>query len=449
MLFRCYEACAQLGIEFDSHSLPKGPRELLKLAVAVPEADASPKGGVRFNIINRVGVRAMKYADSFFGQCGFIGEVAIAATKAAFGKARYRGCDLLGIMQAAGPEALPIVALISFLVGLILAFVGAIQLAKYGSEIFVADLVGIAMCREMGAIMVGIVMSGRTGAAFAAELGSMKVNEEISAFRTFGISTAEFLVFPRILALVLMFPLLTIFADVIGMLGGFVIGAGMFDISYDPVRQQDAFGPQHSPNFHGRGEELCFRDNRRVRRLPRGHELREKLGGRRLGDYFERGAEHNLDNRRRCDFRRNLHNFRHMSRPTDIADDEVFRIENLTMAYGDYVVMRGLNFSVKRGEIFFIMGGSGCGKSTLLRHMIGLIKPAAGTIYFRGENFSDAPEREKTAMLRQFGVLYQGGALWSSMTLAENVELPLREFTGISARDARRRCESETFACRA
>lgn len=233
MLFRCYEACAQLGIEFDSQSLPKGPRELLKLAVAVPEADASPKGGVRFNIINRVGVRAMKYADSFFGQCGFIGEVAIAATKAAFGKARYRGCDLLGIMQAAGPEALPIVALISFLVGLILAFVGAIQLAKYGSEIFVADLVGIAMCREMGAIMVGIVMSGRTGAAFAAELGSMKVNEEISAFRTFGISTAEFLVFPRILALVLMFPLLTIFADVIGMLGGFVIGAGMFDISYD------------------------------------------------------------------------------------------------------------------------------------------------------------------------------------------------------------------------
>lgn len=233
MLFRCYEACAQLGIEFDSQSLPKGPRELLKLAVAVPEADASPKGGVSFNIINRLGVRAMKYADSFFGQCGFIGEVAIAATKAAFGKARYRVCDLLAIMQAAGPEALPIVALISFLVGLILAFVGAIQLAKYGSEIFVADLVGIAMCREMGAIMVGIVMSGRTGAAFAAELGSMKVNEEISAFRTFGISTAEFLVFPRILALVLMFPLLTIFADVIGMLGGFVIGAGMFDISYD------------------------------------------------------------------------------------------------------------------------------------------------------------------------------------------------------------------------
>ncbi len=117
--------------------------------------------------------------------------------------------------------------------------------------------------------------------------------------------------------------------------------------------------------------------------------------------------------------------------------EDVFKIENLTMAYGDYVVMRDLNFSIKKGEIFFIMGGSGCGKSTLLRHMIGLKKPAKGTIHFRGENFSDADEDKKTEMLRQFGVLYQGGALWSSMTLAENVALPLREFREISDRDAR------------
>ena len=117
--------------------------------------------------------------------------------------------------------------------------------------------------------------------------------------------------------------------------------------------------------------------------------------------------------------------------------DDIFRIENLTMAYGDYTVMRNLNFSVKKGEIFFIMGGSGCGKSTLLRHMIGLIKPAKGTIYFRGKNFSDADEKEKIEMLRQFGVLYQGGALWSSMTLEENVALPLREFKDISDRDAK------------
>ena len=117
------------------------------------------------------------------------------------------------------------------------------------------------------------------------------------------------------------------------------------------------------------------------------------------------------------------------------SSEDIFRIENLTMAYGDYVVMRDLNFSVKKGEIFFIMGGSGCGKSTLLRHMIGLVAPASGTIYFKGKNFSGAPDNEKTEMLRQFGVLYQGGALWTSMSLAENVELPLREFAGISESD--------------
>ena len=118
------------------------------------------------------------------------------------------------------------------------------------------------------------------------------------------------------------------------------------------------------------------------------------------------------------------------------AAEDIFKVENLTMAYGDYVVMRDLNFSVSKGEIFFIIGGSGCGKSTLLRHMIGLIRPASGAIYFRGENFSGAPQDKKTEMLRQFGVLYQGGALWSSMTLSENIMLPIREFTGVTKKEA-------------
>lgn len=233
MLFKIYQTCQQMGIVFDDNSLPEGPRELLRLAVAVPEANAAKKNSGKSNILGKVGIRALDVLGAFEDQSRFIGEISIASIKAAFGMARYRLVDLLTIIQKTGPEALPIVALISFLVGLILAFVGAIQLAKYGSEIFVADLVGIAMVREMGAIMVGIVMSGRTGASFAAELGSMKVNEEISAFRTFGISPIEFLVFPRIIALVMMFPLLTIFANVIGMLGGMVIGVGMFDISYE------------------------------------------------------------------------------------------------------------------------------------------------------------------------------------------------------------------------
>lgn len=228
-----------IGARVDFQTLPDGIRAMLELATAVPSANTQ-KTPSSSNFINRVGHGTINAVEYVLDTVSFVGDITIAFCKMLAGCARFRRIDLLSIVQKAGPEALPIVALISFLVGLILAFVGAIQLAKYGSEIFVADLVGIAMVREMGAMMVGIVMSGRTGAAFAAELGSMKVNEEISALRTFGISPIEFLVLPRIVALVCMFPLLTVFADVIGMFGGLVIGVGMFDISYEQYMNRTA-----------------------------------------------------------------------------------------------------------------------------------------------------------------------------------------------------------------
>ncbi len=112
-------------------------------------------------------------------------------------------------------------------------------------------------------------------------------------------------------------------------------------------------------------------------------------------------------------------------------------VRDLTMAFGDFVVMRDLNFVVRRGDVFVIMGGSGCGKSTLLNHMIGLIEPARGEILYGDFNFTRAAPEERERMLRRIGVLYQGGALWSSMTLAENVGLPLEEFTDLSPREIR------------
>ena len=108
------------------------------------------------------------------------------------------------------------------------------------------------------------------------------------------------------------------------------------------------------------------------------------------------------------------------------------RVVDLTMAYGDFVIQRDLNFDVARGEIFIIMGGSGCGKSTLLRHLIGLIRPAKGDVFFDGESFWGADDEQRQLMVRRFGVLYQSGALWSSMTLAENIGLPLGEFTDLT-----------------
>jgi phospholipid/cholesterol/gamma-HCH transport system ATP-binding protein len=116
-------------------------------------------------------------------------------------------------------------------------------------------------------------------------------------------------------------------------------------------------------------------------------------------------------------------------------EDPITHIEvrDLTMAYGNFVVMRDLNFTVHRGDVFVIMGGSGCGKSTLLRHMIGLIEPAKGEVFYDDVNFTKAEPEEREALLRKIGVLYQSGALWSSMTLAENVGLPLGQFTNLSA----------------
>jgi phospholipid/cholesterol/gamma-HCH transport system ATP-binding protein len=112
-------------------------------------------------------------------------------------------------------------------------------------------------------------------------------------------------------------------------------------------------------------------------------------------------------------------------------------VEDLTMAYGDFVVMRDLNFTIRRGDIFIIMGGSGCGKSTLMRHMVGLKSPAKGNVLYEGVDFWAQDPAERERMMRRFGILYQSGALWSSMTLAENVILPLEEYRNMSPRQMR------------
>jgi len=161
----------------------------------------------------------------------FLGENIAALGNLLRGRAQFRWSDAFLVMQECGPQALGIVAMINFLVGLILAFVGAVQLMKFGASVYVADLVGIATVREMGCIMTGIILCGRTGAAFAAQLGTMKVNEEINALQTFGISPVEFLVLPRMVALILVMPFLCAFADFISIAGGFFVSVSMLGTS--------------------------------------------------------------------------------------------------------------------------------------------------------------------------------------------------------------------------
>src|SRR5262245_6145551 len=221
---------AALGVIADRAGLPDGVRRLIAMAEAVPERQTG-RTGARPPWLARIGVDAIAAASAVTVGLAFLGESLLALAALVRRRARFRTSDLLLVVQECGPRALGIVSLISFLIGLILAFVGAVQLQQFGASIFVANLVAVAMTREIGCIMTAIVMSGRTGAAFAAQLGTMNTNQEIDALSTMGISPMEFLVLPRMLALIGMMPLLTLYADLVGILGGAVVGVGMLGLS--------------------------------------------------------------------------------------------------------------------------------------------------------------------------------------------------------------------------
>ncbi|MBM4227533.1 MAG: ABC transporter permease [Gammaproteobacteria bacterium] len=225
-------------VPVDVHGLPQGAQRLLALSRAVPERAGAQRTDGRAAWLARLGASVIVVGEGLRALLSFIGEIALAVGRLLRGQARFRRADFLLILQQCGAQALPIVSLISFLVGMILAYVGAVQLKQFGAQIFVADLVGLGMAREMGAMMTAIIMAGRTGAAFAAQLGTMTVGEEIDALRTSGFSPMDFLVLPRMLALVLMVPLLCLYADLLGILGGAVVAITSFDISFSQYHDQ-------------------------------------------------------------------------------------------------------------------------------------------------------------------------------------------------------------------
>jgi phospholipid/cholesterol/gamma-HCH transport system permease protein len=229
--FDISKLAAKKKILVEKGGLPAGVRQLIDLATAVPKKEDARQSVSREGFFAKVGSDVADFIGSAGELITFIGAAFASFLRMVTGRARFRASDLGLFLQEAGAQAVPIVSLISFLVGLILAFVGILQLAMFGAEVYVADLVGIAMVREMGAIMTGIIMAGRTGAAYAAQLGTMQVNEEIDALETLAIPPMEFLVLPRMVALTIMMPFLTLYADLMGILGGAIVAVGMYDIN--------------------------------------------------------------------------------------------------------------------------------------------------------------------------------------------------------------------------
>jgi phospholipid/cholesterol/gamma-HCH transport system permease protein len=226
---RILDRCARAAIPVDRSGLPAGVERLIALVAAVPEKATAPPPPPP-SWVARVGLGALRAGENARTSLGFVGEASLALARLVVGRAQLRWPDLLGVVQEAGPHALPIVTLISFLIGLILAFTGAVQLRSFGAQIFVADLVAVAATREMGCLMTAVIMAGRTGAAFAAQLATMGLNEEIDALLTMGIRPMEFLVLPRLLGLIAMMPVLVVYSDLLAILGGGFVAVTMLGL---------------------------------------------------------------------------------------------------------------------------------------------------------------------------------------------------------------------------
>jgi phospholipid/cholesterol/gamma-HCH transport system permease protein len=230
-LLKVSDLCVARKIDFDSGGLPAGVPRLLTLARAVPVKEDAARSGAPESLPVRIGRSVLDGWRGTDQAIGFLGEIVLGLGRMAVGRARFRRVDFLQAIQDAGAASLPIVTIVSLLIGLTVAFVGAIQLRQFGADIYVANLVGLAMTREMAALMTAIVLAGRVGAAYAAQLGTMQGNEEIDALSTIGISPIDFLVLPRVLALAMMMPLLFVYSCFLGLLGGYIVGVGMLGLS--------------------------------------------------------------------------------------------------------------------------------------------------------------------------------------------------------------------------
>lgn len=229
---RIIDAASARNVPVNTDALPEGMARLLALAREVPApTQQQPAGHDDPGLLEMVGDKVLAWPGIILNVTSFLGEVTASLGRFFTGRASFSSRDLWRAFRECGIDALPIVSLTSLLLGLILAFVSAIQLRMFGAEIYVAALVGVAMVRVMGPVLTGIVLAGRTGASFAAIIGSMQVNEEVDSLVTFGIAPVDFLVLPRVLGLAIMTPLLAIYADVMGIVGGFIVGILMLDIA--------------------------------------------------------------------------------------------------------------------------------------------------------------------------------------------------------------------------
>jgi len=232
LLHRTVHALEQRGATVRIDGLRSEFNTLLQL-ITDHAATAEPVEQPKTGLLTGIGLQTWHSLLNLTGMFAFIGESAMVFLRSIIQPRRIRWLPILHNLQTAGFEALPITGLLSFLMGVVIAYQGADQLQQFGANIFVVDLVGLAMLRELSPLLTAIIVAGRSGSAYAAQIGTMKISEEVDALRTIGVGPQELLVQPKIMALVIALPLLTVFADMAGVLGGMVMASNMLDISFN------------------------------------------------------------------------------------------------------------------------------------------------------------------------------------------------------------------------
>ncbi|MDP1636158.1 MAG: MlaE family lipid ABC transporter permease subunit [Gallionellaceae bacterium] len=231
LLHRTMQTLQQRGKNIRLDGLRPEFDALLQL-VSSRSAHTEPASSQKTGLLEHIGRRAWRNLETLPDMLAFVGESAIVLLRSLSQPRRIRWRAILYNLQTAGFDAMPIVGLLTFLMGVVISYQGSDQLQRFGADIFIVDLVGLSMVRELAPLLTAIIIAGRSGSAYAAQIGTMKVTEEIDALRTIGIGAQELLVLPKMLALIIAMPLLTVFADMAGIFGGMVMAYSRLDISF-------------------------------------------------------------------------------------------------------------------------------------------------------------------------------------------------------------------------
>ena len=256
LLHRTCERLRQSGATVELRGLRAEHAALLALIDA--QDNVAVRAAPRTSLLERIGRGSVSGVLQIIAFLAFVGESVTALFYSVRHPRRIRGREILRNLQLAGFDALPIAGLLSFLMGVVIAYQGATQLARYGANIFIADLVGLSILRELAPLMTAIIIAGRSGSAYTAQIGTMMVTEEVDALRTIGIAPMDLLVLPKLLALMLALPLLTVYSDIMGVFGGMVIAKTQLGVGFNDFLERFADAVSLSSYLVGIGKAPVF-----------------------------------------------------------------------------------------------------------------------------------------------------------------------------------------------